>query len=290
MKLALKFNLIIILVLLIGFAIAGISSYTILHNNAQKEILDRAKIMMESALAMRAYTVKEVRPLLKVQNKRNFLPQTVPAYAATQTFDRLRKKYPEYTYKEATLNPTNPRNRAIDWEHDIIQRFNNDSELKQVFGKRQSLSGESLYFASPIKITNPACLNCHSTVDAAPESMIKLYGTANGFGWKLNEVVGAQIVTVPMEIPIQNANEAFVIFMSVLAAVFVFIIIILNVLLHFLVVKPIIKMADVADRMSKGEEDLPEFNDKGKNEIAILGASFNRMKRSLEKAMSMLGA
>ena len=67
-------------------------------------------------------------------------------------------------------------------------------------------------------------------------------------------------------------------------------IIILNVLLHFLVVKPIIKMADVADRMSKGEEDLPEFNDKGKNEIAILGASFNRMKRSLEKAMSMLGA
>jgi protein-histidine pros-kinase len=152
------------------------------------------------------------------------------------------------------------------------------------------LSGESLYFASPIKITNPACLNCHSTVDAAPESMIKLYGTANGFGWKLNEVVGAQIVTVPMEIPIKNANEAFVIFMSVLAAVFVFIIIILNVLLHFLVVKPIIKMADVADRMSKGEEDLPEFNDKGKNEIAILGASFNRMKRSLEKAMSMLGA
>ena len=97
MKLALKFNLILISVLIIGFAIAGVSSYTILQSNAEKEILERAKIMMEAAVAMRGYTVKEVRPLLKVQNKRNFLPQTVPAYAATQTFERLRKKYPEYT-------------------------------------------------------------------------------------------------------------------------------------------------------------------------------------------------
>jgi len=290
MKLALKFNLILISVLLVGFAIAGIASYTILQNNAQKEILDRAKIMMEAAVAMRGYTVKEVRPLLKVQNKRNFLPQTVPAYAATQTFDRLRKKYPEYTYKEATLNPTNPRDRAIDWEHDIIQRFNNNSELTSLVGKRDTLLGKSLYFASPIKITNPACLSCHSTVDAAPASMIKLYGTANGFGWKLNEVVGAQIVTVPMELSIQQAHHAFVSFMSILAAIFVLIVIVLNLLLRSLVIKPIIEMANIANRMSQGEENLPEFNEKGKNEIAILGASFNRMKRSLEKAMSMLGA
>jgi protein-histidine pros-kinase len=290
MKLALKFNLILISVLIIGFAIAGVSSYTILQKNAEQEILDRAKIMMEAAVAMRGYTVKEVRPLLKVQNKRNFLPQTVPAYAATQTFDRLRKKYPEYTYKEATLNPTNPRNRAIDWEHDVIQRFNNDSALTSLVGKRDTLSGESLYFASPIKITNPACLNCHSTVEAAPTSMIKLYGTANGFGWKINEVVGAQIVTVPMELSIQQAHHAFVMFMSILAVVFIFILIVLNILLRSLVIKPIIEMADVANRMSQGEENLPEFKEKGKNEIAVLGASFNRMKRSLEKAMDMLGS
>ena len=290
MKLALKFNLILISILLIGFIISGISSYMILQNNAKQEILDRAKIMMEAAVAMRDYTVKEVRPLLKVQNKRNFLPQTVPAYAATQTFDRLRQKYPEYTYKEATLNPTNPRDRAIDWEHDIIQRFTNDSALTSLTGKRDTLSGESLYLANPIRIKNPACLSCHSTVAAAPASMIKLYGTANGFGWKLDEVIGAQIVTVPMELSIQQAHHAFVMFMSILAGVFVFIVIVANILLRLLVIKPIIEMADIANRMSQGEEDLPEFEEKGKSEIAVLGASFNRMKRSLEKAMDMLGS
>jgi len=288
MKLALKFNLIIISVLLIAFFVAGVVSYTVLQQNARKEIIDRATIMIDSANAMRSYTVKEIRPLLKVQNKRDFLPQTVPAYAATQIFHRLHEKHAEYTYKEATLNPTNPRDRATDWENDIIQQFSNNESLKSLTGERDSSIGTSLYIARPIRITNPACLTCHSTPDAAPESMIKLYGTANGFGWKLNEVVGAQVVSVPMEIPIQHANHSFMVFMGVLASIFLIIIIVLNILLSVLVIKPIIHVATTADRISKGEEDLPELNEKGKSEIAVLGASFNRMKRSLEKAMNML--
>jgi protein-histidine pros-kinase len=288
MKLATKFNLVLMLVLLAGFVIAGVSSYTVLQKNARQEILDRADIMMESALAMRGYTVNEVKPLLTVQNKRQFLPQTVPAYAATQTFNQLREAHPEYTYKEATLNPTNPRDRAVDWENDVIQQFvNNDKEASQV-GERDTPTGRSLYFARPIRITDPACLQCHTTPEAAPESMLKLYGPANGFGWKLNDVVGAQIVSVPMAVPTKHAQQAFITFMAILGGIFIFIVIILNVLLHSLVIRPVVQMAGIADRMSKGEENLPEFNEQGKNEIAVLGASFNRMKRSLERAITML--
>ena len=32
--------------------------------------------------------------------------------------------------------------------------------------------------------------------------MLDLYGIANGFGWKMNEIIGAQIVSVPMTVPI----------------------------------------------------------------------------------------
>ncbi|MEB4591290.1 DUF3365 domain-containing protein [Candidatus Thiothrix sp. Deng01] len=288
MKLATKFNLVLILVLLAGFAIAGVSSYTILQKNARQEILDRANIMMESALAMRSYTVKEVRPLLTVQNKRQFLPQTVPAYAATQTFNQLREKNPEYTYKEATLNPTNPRNRAADWENDVIQQFANNDKQESLVGERDTPTGPALYFARPIRITDPACLVCHSTPEAAPESMLKLYGPANGFGWQLNQVVGAQIVNVPMDVPTRHARQAFLTFMATLGGIFVFIVIVLNILLRSLVIRPVVQMSALADRMSKGEENLPEFNEQGKNEIAVLGAAFNRMKRSLERAISMI--
>ena len=51
---------------------------------------------------------------------------------------------------------------------------------------------------------------------------------------------------------------------------------------------PIKHMSRVADDVSHGNMAAPEFALKGKDELSILAASFNRMRRSLEKAFSML--
>jgi protein-histidine pros-kinase len=149
-------------------------------------------------------------------------------------------------------------------------------------------TGNALYLARPIQITNKECLVCHSTVDAAPETMIKLYGTANGFGWKHNEIVGAQIVSVPMSVPIQKAKQAFYTFMGSLCGVFVLIFIVLNIMLGSVIVKPLAKMAQLADEISTGKMEIPEFEASGRDEIAVLARSFNRLRRSLEKAMKMI--
>jgi protein-histidine pros-kinase len=288
MNLTTKFNLILIPVLAVSGVLASYFAFDILEKNAEKEIIDRAEIMMESALAMRSYTVSEIRPLLALQMKREFRPQSVPAYGATQIFETLRTTHPEYTYKEATLNPTNPRNRAVDWETDVVNEFIKDPEKAEIFGQRDTPSGRSLYFAKPIAIQKEGCLACHSTVDRAPESMLKLYGEANGFGWKLNEVVGAQIISVPMSVPIAHAQQALERFVIVLGAVFVAVLIIVNLMLRIIVTGPVKRMASIADEISKGGTDTPEFAESGKDEISVLGGSFNRMRRSLDRAMKML--
>jgi HAMP domain-containing protein len=288
MGIRLKFNLVLIAVFLLGFAIAGWTSHELLQRNARDEILRNARLMMDTSLAIRGYTVSQVRPHLELQLMRTFLPQSVPAYAATETLSELRKKYPEYGYKEATLNPTNPRNRAADWEVDVVTHFRNSAETKEMVGERDTPTGRSLFIARPIQIGNQACLACHSVPSAAPKSMLMLYGEANGFGWKLNEIVGAQVVSVPMSVPIQNANRAFATFMTSLAAIFAVVFIALNVMLSWLIVRPIQKMAQVADAVSTGDFDKAEFAEKGKDEMAVLGASFNRMRRSLQKAMQLI--
>lgn len=217
-----------------------------------------------------------------------FLPQTVPSYAATQNFNSLHKKYPEYMYKEATLNPTNPRDRATDWEADIIQQFRNNENLTQVVGERDTPAGPSLYLARPIKIKNEACLSCHSSVDTAPKTMIKLYGTANGFGWKYNETVGSQIISVPISVAKTKANQAFTVFMGSLIAIFVALFLLINIMLRKMVINKVNNIAAIADHVSKGDLTAPEFDTKGKDEISALAQSFNRMRISLEKAMKML--
>ena len=288
MKLVSKFNAVILVVFLVGLVITAWISWTILQANARTEILERAGLMMEAALSTRSYTIKEISPLLRPHMNETFLPQTIPAYAATQAFEFLRAKHGEYSYKEATLNPTNPRDRASDWESDIIREFSKTETLKQVVGERQTPTGASLYLARPIRITNPNCLACHSTPDAAPKAMLASYGTANGFGWKLNEVIGAQVVSVPMEVPIAQARRAFITFMATLIGVFVAIIIALNVMLRRIVINPVTRMAEIANNVSKGEPNTPEFDATGNDEIMVLAASFTRMRRSLDKAIGML--
>jgi HAMP domain-containing protein len=271
-----------------GMAVSAFVSYQLLQNNAKQEVLRNAGLMMEASLAIRGYTVKEVKPHLESQLAETFLPQTVPAFAATETFNSLRKKYPDFTYKEATLNPTNPRDRAVEWETDVVNYFRNgDATMQELTGDRDTPTGKMLYIARPITIKDPACLACHSIPSAAPASMIKLYGENNGFGWKHMETVGAQIVSVPMSLPIKNANDAFKVFMGSLAAIFVVTFVVLNVMLSFMILRPITRMSAAADKISQGDFDVPEFG-KGKDEISTLGVSFNRMRRSLQKALKLI--
>jgi protein-histidine pros-kinase len=286
MGLRLKFNIVLLAVFLIGLGATGYVSYELLHRNARDEVLRNAGVMMEAALSMRGYTVGQVRPLLPASPDK-FLPQSVPAFAATEIMTLLRKKYPDYNYKEAALNPTNPRNRAVEWETDIVNTFRTDPARGEISGVRETPTGRSLYLARPFQIKDAACLSCHTTWEMAPPAMVKIYGPANGFGWKLNEVIGAQIVSVPMGLPVRNANRAFVTFISSLAVVFAVLFVTLNIMLTQLIIEPITQLSDLADHMSRGRS-VPELVTRGRDEVAQLGQAFNRMRRSLQKAISLI--
>jgi len=276
------------LVFALGFAVASFLVEKILLENAKEEVALKARIMMEAARSMRSYTVEEIRPLLNRIDTDEFLSQTVPAYAATENMKRLRKTYPDYSYKEAALNPTNPEHKATSWEEDIIQYFRNYQDVKEYSGVRSTPTGQYLFLGRPFKISKKGCLVCHSTPDAAPASMVKKYGAHNGFGWKHNEIIGAQIVNVPMAIPIARADATFKVFMIVLAGVFAAIWLVLNVFLHLIIIRRVNKIAAKAEEISKGNMSVAEFDQSGKDELSSLGHSFNLMYRSLSSAVKLL--
>lgn len=288
MGLLAKFNLVILLVFVLGMTGAGFVSYEVLQRNAREEVLHTAGIIMEGAMAARNYTIEEIKPLLTVNLNKEFLPQSVPAYAAMRNVHGLRQKYPEYTYKEATLNPTNPASRATEWETGIIEHFRNNNGTEQLIGEHDTAAGPMLYIAKPIRIKTPDCLLCHGKLEDAPKTMVERYGDANGFGWKMDEVVGSQLVNVPMSVPLARAEKTFTTFMISLGIVLLITFIILNVLLQKIVIKPVRKMSAIAHDVSMGKMDVPECDAQGKDEISTLAESFNRMRRSLVNAMQML--
>ena len=288
MNLILKFNAALIGIFVVGFLIAAFVSNSVLLTNAREEVLQHARIMMEAASSSRNYTDTQVKPLLETQLKYRFLPQSVPQFAATEQFNDLRKKYPDYAYKEAALNPTNPRDHATDWEVDVVNQFRQASTRTEVVGERDTPEGRSLFLARPIQIKDPACLVCHSTPDVAPKTMIETYGANNGFGWKINDIIGAQVVSVPTAIPVQRAKYTLKVFLLLLGAIFLFTIVMLNLMLYWVVIRRVKRLAKLADEVSLGNLDAGEFRTKSHDEIGVLAEALNRMKTSMVQAIKML--
>jgi len=292
LNLGTKFTLLLALVFLTGMGLSWIALSEALQSKAEREVVSKAQILLKTMNSVRLYTTenvnKHIKPLL--DPKGAFISETVPGYSAREVFEFFRSgdEYQDFLYKEATLNPTNPRDRAVDWEVDVVNRFRQNTEVKELVGERDGAFGRTLYLAQPLQIKNPACLACHSSVDAAPQTMIDLYGTANGFGWKPDEIVGAQVVSVPESVAILRANDLVSKILYLLSGLFVVLFIALNLMLVTLVLRPIKRLGTIADQVSLGQMDAPEFPARGRDEMATLGQSFNRMRRSLVEALEML--
>ena len=289
MKLLAKFNLILLVIFGAGALLICHFAYAFLIGNARNQVLREAQLMLASAESIRQYIAQDVSPLIE-ENPRHevtFLPQAVPFFGSTRTFNNLRKSYPEYTYKEAALNPTNLEDRATDWESDIIQQLRDQNGGGQDSGVRETPNGPALFVANPIRATHD-CLQCHGTASEAPPALVAVYGSNNGFGWKDNEIIGAQVVSVPMALPVKIANQAYHRLIFFLGLTILLAMIALDVGVFWFVIRPLRLVSDAADRVSRGEKSVPPARIRGKDEISVVAASFNRMQVSLAKALRMI--
>ncbi|MDH5539840.1 MAG: DUF3365 domain-containing protein [Rhizobacter sp.] len=285
-SIAVKLNMVLLPLFVLSLLGSALIIDRVLTGSARQETLQTARVIMSAALATRSYTVDQVQPLLAA--KYDFLVQTVSAFAASETHRLMQRQFPEFSYREATLNPTNKRDQADAWETTVIQTLASNPALDEYTGVRDTAAGQMVFVAHPIRITNGACLTCHSSPEFAPKTMVDIYGRDGGFGWKLNETVGAQVVTVPTSIPAQRAAAAFQSTMLALLGIFLGLLIALNVLVHLLVTRRVGKMSRIAEQLSTGKPGVGDFDISGTDEVSALGRSFMRMRTSLASAMKML--
>ncbi len=190
-------------------------------------------------------------------------------------------------------------------ESDVFMLLGALKEAKLVTGPKESITppelvwsgfddtheilgiGDIFYIARPITVSKESCLRCHSSPAAAPKSQLATYGDKNGFGWKLNEVIGAKVISVPQSRVIELARNLKVLVLGLLVACLLATVALINVFMRKTVTNPIQKMARVAQQVSTGDM-TPEFQQKSNDEIGILAASLNRLKISLQIAMNML--
>ena len=88
--------------------------------------------------------------------------------------------------------------------------------------------------------------------------------------------------------PEANADRAYRRLLLFLVLTMMLTIAALDAGVFWFVIRPLRKVSESADRASRGEKNVPATGLNGKDEIATVAASFNRMQVSLAKALKML--
>lgn len=274
------------LTLVIGMMNILLTNYTV------KQIDSRSNFLIDSMSAVREYTDKQIDPLLSPLNATSsiFLPESIPFYSTQKVFSYLHSNpdYAEYSYREVALNPTNPKDLADSREAQLIRTFRANPSLKILRGDRTTPQGIYHFVAKPIRVNDQKCLSCHSSYEKAPASLVATYGKTNGFNWQLGDVVGAQIVSVPVDAIYKAKQDSLSWFGLLNAAAFLVTAGALLLFIGKVIVRPMKMISSRAFEASIHPDNV-EFSEKQRqDEIGLIAQSFDRMKQSLMIAMRML--
>lgn len=284
------------LVVIAVIFVTGLASYALLDNAlgvlATAQINSQARSLMETMLAVRQYAGEKTTPIiqpLNFQRQQDFLPESVPSYAAKSVFAVMQgmTQFRNYRYREAVLNPTNPDDLPTELETAIVQRFRANPRLEEVSGNDLNPLLPFHYVAHPITVSSASCLRCHATPEQAPLSLLNEYGDKRGFGWKVGEIIGAQVVKVPMDKVYNVKQDLIKSLLAYIALCLAALAVVMLIALNHLLVKPLSRFSAIADAASQSPSDTSFPKNSSVDEINRLQRSLERLRVSLLVAMNM---
>jgi len=261
-KLSTKFTVLLAAVFLLGAVIGGFVLWRVLQARAEAEVASKSSVLLQTMASVRSYTNDHIDPLLpnRTGAQGQFVPETVPAFSAREVFEHIRqdKKYEGYFYKEAALNPTSPRDQADSFETDLLKLMSQESR-PEYSGFRTRGGQQAYYIAHPMRVTDEKCLSCHGDPAAAPPSMLTQYGAENGFGWKLNDVIAAQVMYVPADEVLKAAARTFSVAAAAMIATLALVLLLVNILLRRDIIRPIGVLGALARKLSADQLDSDDL-------------------------------
>jgi HAMP domain-containing protein len=287
----LSINGIVRWVMIPAFAVSLIGGtgglYFVLHERAIQHTAVEAGRLLTTATAIRSYTTNRVAPRLAESTGHKFAEETVPAFAAQTVYQTVQQAYPGYSYREPALKPTNPNNLPTPFEVDLINKFRSDPNLAELHGVHDEGDRRVYYLARPLRATE-SCLECHDTPQRAPPALVAQYGPVNGFGWKLNEIVAIQSLTVPAAEELRETGELAVILGAGLLVIFIVTYFALALSMDSVVARPLQALARAADAASLKSDMRTNLPASGAVEIRSISTAIERLRSSLAKALKRL--
>lgn len=277
------------LVGLIMSCAVGAYSYYDARNQLFKDALKQAEVVSSFAMASRTYAVTTMRPLTqKIVGSQSFHPELMGGFFIARAIaDIFAQSQPGYSFKQAAINPVNEKNLADPEERKIIRYFSENPGVKRKKGVIKK-KGKSFFYAAQPVIVRKGCLQCHGEKEKAPVGRVERYESGGGYNYPVNSVIATFITYIPIEVALQNVKFRAM-GVTALGVLLVFLVIITTwFYLKAKIISPIMELTSVTDEMSLGKGLNARITKKSDDEIGQLYESFDRMRKSVIKLITMV--
>ncbi|MHC1753016.1 c-type heme family protein [Humidesulfovibrio sp.] len=175
----------------------------------EREAREKASLILSQVGAVQGYVRITLRPAMY-----RLLPENQFALEAMSTsyitrfiMSDLNLAKEAFTYRRVGIGARNPDYEARPLERALIRRFEADPKLVHVEEFVQ-LDGERHYITAQPQRFEAACLHCHGDPDKAPRELIERYGDKRGFGRRVGQLAGIDMVSLKVERDVGGIRDA----------------------------------------------------------------------------------
>jgi HAMP domain-containing protein len=286
MSIRVRFIVIIGVLSLVAMVVLAYASYQLSVKNAMADARTQGAIVFNMIDSSRMYFKKSQRPvILELVEEDRFYPEIMSGFVMTRgLWEIFEKRFPGYKFKQATIDPLYPPNKADSEEIKLIKMFADNRDTKNKEGIMSKSDKQFYYFARPIGV-GEKCLRCHGSPDEAPKDQVEIYGTETGYDWHKGQIVSTSIVYVPLDKAMADAKAAATNLFAMGAAG---IVVLMGVIWFFLssgVVAPLAKLQKKTTQISLGKELDEDIGVSRKDEIGDLAKAIDRLRISTAKLL-----
>lgn len=287
MGLRLKFIIVMGFVCVLGTSGIGISSYKLSERAALEEAKNKGQIIFNSIIATRKFFKNHQKPLVhELVEKDRFYPDLMSGFSVTRgIWDHFNQTLAGYNFKQATLDPLHPPNKADAQEVQIIKKFQSNPKLKKLEGLMSKKGEQFFYMAYPIKLEAKGCLRCHGDPKNAPQDQVDIYGIKHGYNWKLGDMVSSFIVYVSIDKALKEAQRTAIILFAVIGGFMLVAIIILGGIMDRTIIQKIEHLSARTQALSLGKGISKALPFHERDELGSMAHGVERLRNSLNRLM-----
>lgn len=192
---------------LVGFFAFALNLH--LGHLMEREAREKASLILSQVGAVQGYVRITLRPAMyRILPENQFVLEAMStSYITRFIMSDLNLAKEAFTYRRVGIGARNPDYEARPLERKLIGRFEADPKLVHV-EEFVELEGERHFVTAQPQRFEAACLHCHGDPDKAPRELIERYGDKRGFGRKVGQLAGIDMVSLKVERDVGGIRDA----------------------------------------------------------------------------------